>query len=100
MSLRRSLAAICAVAVLGFASLTLADGWSLWPSSSAIKPTAQQSTAADSSAGVKKDDSQLTIVDAQDDGSAPIVDTAKKSKKKTTTSAWSKMFHPTQWFKK
>ncbi len=91
MSLRRWLAAPCTLLGLSVAILSRADGLTSMP----FAASAVQEASADS-AGVQKDDSQLTVVQAETDGYAPIVDTAAIKKKK---SFWSnKMFHPTQWF--
>jgi hypothetical protein len=91
MSLRRLLTVICTVVFAGIAIPGHGEARAEAPVVWSAKPE----SAADH-AGVLKSDSQLTVVEAEDDAVAPIVDTAAKKKK---SSFWSnKMFHPTQWF--
>ena len=94
MSLRRWVAAFCALVVLSVAVPTWGEG-SSWLS---FAGGSQQETSSDAVA-VQKDDSQLAVIDARSDGAAPIVDTATNKLKKK--SFWNnKIFHPTQWFSK
>ena len=91
MSLRRWLTVICTVVISSVVIVGKGEARAEAP----FVLSAKQDAAADD-AGVLKSDSQLTVVEAEDSGDAPIVDTAAKKKK---SSFWSnKMFHPTQWF--
>ena len=94
MSMRRNVGAVCLLAILSIAVPSWGQTGSWWP----FANSAQQQAATDSAPGVQKDDSQLTVVEANADENAPLVDTANKAKKKN--SFWNnKVFHPTQWFK-
>ncbi len=95
MSLRRTFAAVCAVALGSAAILTPVDGWGRGSS-------APQSQAPLWSGGnaVTKDGSQMTVVGGNLDRDIPIVDLANNSKlkKKPAPSFWSRLVHPSQWF--
>jgi hypothetical protein len=91
MPLCRWVTALCTLTVCSFAISSRADGLT---QTSLAGRTQQVSIDA---SGIQKDDSQLTVVEANGDDSAPLVDTAAK-KKKNTNSFWSKLVHPSKWF--
>jgi len=87
MSLRRWLTVICTVVISSVVIVGRGEA----------RAEAPFALSAKQDAGVLKSDSQLTVVEAEDSGDAPIVDTAAKKKK--SSSFWNnKVFHPTQWF--
>jgi len=90
MSLRRWVTVLAALLISGVAILSHAEGVSTAPSS------VRSALFGPSDRGVQKDDSNLTVVEASADGTAPVIDTATKKKK---PSFWdNKIFHPTKWF--
>src|SRR5262245_59700706 len=95
MSLRRLLPGLCLTAILGCIVPAHAQGlgWSQRASQ------AQHDRSEGSTVSIKKDDSRLTVVQEQTDPSDSIVDVASKSKsKKSSSSLWNRLRHPTQWF--
>ena len=86
MSLRRWLTVICTLVISSVVIVGRGE----------VRAEAPFALSAKQDAGVLKSDSRLTVVEAEDSGDAPIVDTAAKKKK---SSFWNnKVFHPTQWF--
>jgi hypothetical protein len=70
-----------------------ADGFGWSP---AAAPNQQISSVPKSS--VQKDDSNLTVVQADSAQDQPIVEVVNKPKSKKSSSFWTKVWHPTQWF--
>ncbi|HTQ40245.1 MAG TPA: hypothetical protein VMJ32_14555 [Pirellulales bacterium] len=94
MSMRRMLGAVCLLAVLSVGVSAWSQGLPWLP----LAAGSQQQTSTNDARGVQKDDSQLTVVEANADEAPPMVDTASKKKK---SSFWNnKIFHPSQWFSK
>jgi hypothetical protein len=85
----RTLGTLCAAAAFSVPFVAAADDWS-WLS----RPQSQQTD----STAVRKDDSQVTEIRPQADQNEPIYQVANKPKSKKQTSAWNRMWHPSQWF--
>lgn len=96
MSLRRTLASVCAVIVLGSAVFTTAPGWARGSPNSQSQAPAWTGGAST----VTKDGSQMTVVGNDLDRNVPIVDVVNNSrmKKKPPPSFWNRLMHPSQWF--
>jgi len=89
MKMRRITVFALSIGLIGSAVFVKAEGWT-------PRPFASQTQSEPEGPAVQNDDSQLWVVERPAQGGAPIVDTAAKSKKKP--SAWSKVWHPSQWF--
>src|SRR5262245_25621524 len=97
MSLRRTFAAVCAVALGSTALLTP----SVMSARSPASPQSQAPAWNPGGSAVTKDGSQMTVVNGTElDRDIPLVDVANsKLKKKAPPSFWSRLTHPSQWFK-
>jgi hypothetical protein len=89
---QRKLLAIGAALVVVTPLAVWADGWGLAPAGAQN----QSVSSAPAKASVQKDDSNLTVVEADRPQDEPMVDVANKKKK--SPSFWTKLWHPTQWF--
>ena len=88
----RKLFAIGAALVVVAPLAVWADGWGFAPTGAQN----QSVSSAPAKGGVQKDDSSLTVVEADRPQDQPMVDVANKKKK--SSSFWTKLWHPTQWF--
>ncbi len=102
MSLRRFFAVVFLPVILGtllalgIAIGARAEGWS-W----ATLAPHSASQSGESAPGVKKDDSQLTVVGEQANSDNDFVlDTASNKLKRKSPSFWTKLMHPSMWFSK
>lgn len=91
---RRKFLAVGAVILMISPLAVRADGWAWLPGSNQ-----NQSSSASASEAVRKDDSQMMVVQADYGTDEPIVETANKPKVKKSSSLFSsKIWHPTKWF--
>jgi hypothetical protein len=88
MKMRRITVFALSIGLIGSAVFVKAEGWT-------PHPFASQTQSEPEGTAVHKDDSQLWVVERPTQDGTPIVDTATKKKK---PSAWSKVWHPSQWF--
>ncbi len=90
---RRKLLGIGAVVVVVTPLAVWADGFGSSPAANQNHPV----SSAPAKSSMQKDDSNMTVVQANPAHDEPVIEVANKKKK--STSFWTKLWHPTQWFK-